>query len=128
MQWEEQEFPNGEKDYSKIVQVNLNVINNEMKWKIMQVNPYEIHEIHWSKLAPCSSKVIDHDQYMEMRERRPLKPLEGEKVLEGEGEKVLEGEGEKVLEGEGEKVLETEIKTDFFRVFGVKFEFWLLKP
>jgi len=67
MQWEEQEFPNGEKDYSKIVQV------------------------------------IDHDQYMEMRERRPLKPLEGEKVLEGEGEKVLE----------------TEIKTDFFRVFGV---------
>ena len=42
---------------------------------------------------------------MEMRERRPLKPLEGE--------------GEKVLEGEGEKVLETEIKTDFFRVFGV---------
>ena len=52
---------------------------------------------------------------MEMRERRPLKPLEGEKVLEGEGEKVLEGEGEKVLE--------TEIKTDFFRVFGVKFEF-----
>ena len=60
---------------------------------------------------------------MEMRERRPLKPLEGEKVLEGEGEKVLEGEGEKVLEGEGEKVLETEIKTDFFRVFGVKFEF-----
>ena len=27
MQWEEQEFPNGEKDYSKIVQVNL----NEMK-------------------------------------------------------------------------------------------------
>ena len=112
MQWEEQEFPNGEKDYSKIVQVNL----NEMKWKIVQVNPYEIHEIHWSKLAPCSSKVIDHDQYMEMRERRPLKPLEGEKVLEGEGEKVLE----------------TEIKTDFFRVFGVKFEFWLkfwlLKP
>ena len=59
--------------------------------------------------------MIDHDQYMEMRERRPLKPLEGEKVLEGEGEKVLEGEGEKVLE--------TEIKTDFFRVFGVKFEF-----
>ena len=51
--------------------------------------------------------MIDHDQYMEMRERRPLKPSEGEKVLEGEGEKVSE----------------TEIKTDFFRVFGVRFDF-----
>jgi len=49
MQWEEQEFLNGDKEYSKIVQV------------------------------------IDHDQYMEMRERRPWKPLEGEKLLETEG-------------------------------------------
>jgi len=56
LQWEEQNFPSGEKDYSKIVQV------------------------------------IDHEQYMEMRERRPWKPLEGEKVWESEGrmEKVLE--------------------------------------
>jgi len=50
MQWEEQEFPNEENDYSEIVQV------------------------------------IDHDQYMAMRERRHwnLKPLEQEKVLEAD--------------------------------------------